>query len=182
MPHQSDAQVIGDHGERWFETQLPPRWLPQRPTYDVGVDRVVVICEDSDLNGREFRVQVKASRQLNIKNGSVVLTGIKRSTIDYWFMSPLPTLVVAYDTTQHRGYYCWHADLYPQLKDLERAAEQHEQQATQITFSEGNVLDVSAWDKIALTVAHQLEASADAVLTTPILPGFKLSLNRLFER
>ncbi len=34
----------------------------------------------------------------------------------------------------------------------------------------------------ALTVAHQLEASADAVLTTPILPGFKLSLNRLFER
>ena len=34
----------------------------------------------------------------------------------------------------------------------------------------------------ALTVAHQLEASADAVLTTPILPGFELSLNRLFER
>ena len=34
----------------------------------------------------------------------------------------------------------------------------------------------------ALNVAHQLEASADAVLTTPILPGFELSLNRLFER
>ena len=32
----------------------------------------------------------------------------------------------------------------------------------------------------ALTVAHQLEASADAALTTPILPGFELSLGRLF--
>ena len=32
----------------------------------------------------------------------------------------------------------------------------------------------------ALTMAHQLEASADAVLTTPILPGFELSLGRLF--
>jgi len=95
--------------------------LLQKPTKDVGVDGVVVICERGNLNGKEFRVQVKASEKLKIKDSKVILdkSRVKSSTINYWFVSPLPTMIVAYDYTANRGYYCWHSELYEQVSKLE---------------------------------------------------------------
>ena len=121
MPFQSRAQIIGDLGELWFQSQLPEGWLLQKPTKDVGIDGVVVICERGKLNGKEFRVQVKASENLKIKDSKVILdkSKVKRSTINYWFISPLPTMIVAYDCTTKRGYYCWHNELYEQVSKLE---------------------------------------------------------------
>jgi len=145
MPYQSEAQVIGDEGERWFDGQLPPRWLPQKPDRDIGVDRVVVICEEGDLNGQEFRVQVKASRHFKITDKHILLSGIKHSTIDYWFVSPLPTLVVAYDTTSRRGYYCWHNEVYSQVAHIQGTDPQ---QTTTIAIPEDNILDAKAWEMI----------------------------------
>lgn len=125
MPQQSEAQILGDAGELWFQTQLPPGWIPQPPKRDVGVDFVVVICEAGPLNGHEFRVQVKTSKQFNAANNAVVITGVKRSTIDYWFTSPVPTMVVAYDHGQRRGYYRWHSDLFHELSKLQSDTRTH---------------------------------------------------------
>lgn len=120
MPFQSKAQIIGDAGENWFQSQLPEAWLLQKPTKDVGVDGVVVICERGVLNGKEFRVQIKASENLTIKNSKVILdkSRVKVSTINYWFISPLPTMIVAFDCSSKRGYYCWHIDVYEQVSNL----------------------------------------------------------------
>lgn len=145
MPFQSDAQVTGDRGELWFETQLPERWLAQRPTHDVGIDRLVVVCEEGEINGHEFRVQIKASTEFPTQNEYILLKGIKRSTIDYWFMSPLLTMIVAYDTTQNCGYYAWHRDLYEQVKHLEQDTEQ---KTTQIKLTRSNRLIGISWDSI----------------------------------
>jgi len=145
MPFQSKAQVIGDEGERWFDNQLPPRWLPQKPDRDVGVDRIVVICEEGDLNSREFRVQVKSSRHLKISNGGVYLSGIKHSTIHYWFISPVPTLIVAYDATSKKGYFCWHNDIYSQVA-LTQGSKPRQRKT--IVIPENNILDSNSWKTI----------------------------------
>lgn len=112
MPYQSEAQIVGDQGENWFISQLPPGWILQPPKRDVGVDGVVVICDKTDLNGREFRVQIKASKTPTIRNSMVIIPGVKRSTVEYWFLSPLPTLLVAYDATQNHGFFCYLIALY----------------------------------------------------------------------
>jgi len=116
MPLQSESQLTGYEGERWFRSALPRGWIPQRPETDVGIDFLVVISEDGDLDKREFHVQVKSSRSMRIQNGSVILRHIKRSTLDYWFLSPLPTLIVAYDEQANRGYFRWHSELVNEIQ------------------------------------------------------------------
>ena len=143
MPRQSDSQDIGDQGELWFQTQLPRRWVPQKPTRDVGVDFLVVVCDDSVLNGREFRVQVKSSAQLPVTGGAVTIRGIKRSTLWYWFLSPVPLLLVAYDTSVRRGYYGWHHDVFDPARDL--APDSSEQI---VAAMPAQLLDENAWTSI----------------------------------
>jgi len=107
MPRQNKSQEIGRMGERWFVSQLPPNWIFQPPLDDVGVDGVVVICEAGSLNGAEFRVQIKSSAKWIIRNNSIVLTGLKRSTIQYWVTGFTPTLIIAYETSSNRGFCAW---------------------------------------------------------------------------
>lgn len=145
MPYQSEAQIIGDEGENWFVSQLPQGWLLQPPKRDVGVDGVVVICERTDLNGREFRIQVKASKNPTIRDSMIVISNIKRSTIDYWFLSPLPTLIVAYDATSKQGYFRWHADLYDEIRE---SLANHNIEELSIRVPTSNSIDEGGWQTI----------------------------------
>lgn len=145
MPYQSEAQITGDQGENWFATQLPPGWVLQPPKRDVGVDGVIVICDKTDLNGREFRVQIKASKTPTIRNEMFIISGVKRSTVEYWFLSPLPTLLVAYDATQNNGFFRWHSDLYD---DVREALDQQEAKSISVSVPTGNRLNQEGWETI----------------------------------
>lgn len=145
MPYQSEAQITGDKGENWFATQLPPGWILQPPKRDVGVDGVVVICDKTDLNGREFRIQIKASNAPTINNSMIIIPGVKRSTIEYWFLSPLPTLLVAYDATQNLGFFRWHSDLYHEVRDV---LDRQETQSVSVFIPISNRLDQEGWTAI----------------------------------
>ena len=106
MPKQSRSQTIGREGEKWFEAQLPTSWIPQRPTEDVGVDALVVICENSSLNGLEFRVQIKSSMNWRIRNDSIRLKFPRRSLLDI-IKGFTPALLVTYEASSKRGYCFW---------------------------------------------------------------------------
>jgi len=150
MPLQSEAQLTGYEGERWFRSQLPRGWIPQKPETDVGIDYLVVISENGDLDKRQFQVQVKASKSFTRHNGQIQLRPIKKSTIDYWFLSPLPTLIVAYDEKENRGYFKWHSELYRDF--VANSMTNHE--TVSVSVSEKSVLDVVGWD----TIRHDLHA------------------------
>lgn len=145
MPYQSEAQITGDQGENWFVSQLPPGWILQPPKRDVGVDGVIVICDETDLNGREFRVQIKASKTPTIRNSMVIIPGVKRSTVEYWFLSPLPTLLVAYDATQNHGFFRWHSDLYDEVRE---ALDRQETKSISVSVPTSNRLDQEGWETI----------------------------------
>lgn len=183
MPNQSEAQILGDAGELWFMAQLPAGWVPQRPTRDVGVDFVVVICEAGSLNGHEFRVQVKTSKQFKKKSNGVTISGVKRSTLDYWFVSPVPTMVVAYDHDQHRGYYRWHSEFYEDLSQLQADAKT---KTVSLNIPTQNVLGESAWEDVrqALLWHHRnlrsaLRVARDAESILPTIYGLAAAVRQL---
>lgn len=183
MPQQSEPQILGDAGELWFQTQLPPGWIAQPPRRDVGVDFLVVICEAGPLNGHEFRVQVKTSRQFQVADNSVVIPGVKRSTIDYWFISSVPTMVVAYDHGQRCGYYRWHSDLFD---DVRRLQSDTSIQTVSLRIPTQNALVSSAWNDIrqALLWHHRnlrtaLHEARDAKSVLPTIHRLAAAVRQL---
>lgn len=118
MPHQTISNEIGRQGERWFLAQLPDNWVLQRPTEDVGVDGNIVICEEGELNGFEFRVQVKSTENFHLQDDLIVLSGVNRSSFIYWLTGPIPTLIVAYESSSKNGYAYWVNKLPRQNADL----------------------------------------------------------------
>lgn len=183
MPKQSEAQILGDAGELWFQTQLPPGWMFQRPTRDVGVDGVVVICEAGPLNGREFRVQIKTSKHFRVRGDAVVIRGVKRSTIDYWFVSPLPTMIVAYDVRLQRGYYRWHSDLFGELARLQSDTARR---SVSFTIPIQNVLVLEAWNDIRESLLWHdrnlrmaLHDARDSRLVSPTLHSLAAAARQL---
>ncbi|WP_411133431.1 DUF4365 domain-containing protein [Streptomyces sp. C10] len=163
--------------------QLPPGWVPQRPTRDVGVDFVVVICEAGPLNGHEFRVQVKTSKQFRTKGDSLVIAGVKRSTIDYWFVSPVPTMVVAYDHGRGRGYYRWHNEFY---EELSRIQSETKPRTISLNIPTRSPLVESAWEDVrqALLWHHRnlrasLRAARDAESLLPTIRELAAAVRQL---
>lgn len=107
MPRQVKAQSVGRQGERWFTALLPSTWILQPPLDDVGVDGVVVICEDGPLNGLEFRVQIKSSDKWTIRDESILVRNVNRDSALYWITGFTPTLLVLYEVSTGRGAFAW---------------------------------------------------------------------------
>ena len=105
------GQIRGDAGERWFAAQLPKGWLLQKPTTDVGIDGLVVVCEPGILNGLEFRIQIKTSKNFVKHNDHIVVPNLNIETVRYWFANPTPLLLVAVDEESEIAYFGWHDDL-----------------------------------------------------------------------
>ncbi len=107
MPRQTISNEIGRKGERWFAAQLPDNWIFQRPTEDVGIDGNVVICENNDLNGIEFKVQIKSSASFYPSHHYIILNGINRSAFHFWLAGFIPTLLIVYHAGDNCGYFYW---------------------------------------------------------------------------
>ena len=107
MPTQTTSQTIGRKGERWLQQALPPTWIFQPPLDDVGVDGVVVICEQGETNGLEFRVQIKSAENWHIRDASVVHSGFSRENLRYLLTGFTPTLLVLYEASSDRGIGAW---------------------------------------------------------------------------
>lgn len=110
--NQSRAQELGRKGERWFQSQLPKNWIYQRPSEDIGVDGVVVITEKGDLNGAEFKVQVKASKMFKRRGETLIVRNIKLGTLEYWIEDLSPVLLALFEEESKGGFFCWVLDLF----------------------------------------------------------------------
>jgi hypothetical protein len=150
---------IGDQGEIWFAGQLPFGWVWQPPRRDLGKDGLIVIRDNSDLHNLEFSVQVKTSERPVILEGSVVKSGVSRSSVMYWFASPLPTLVVAVDIVERSAWYAWHLDLFEPSADLFRS----DQKTVTIRIPERNRLNETGWADIRRDLKQHFGSLLDAL-------------------
>jgi len=164
MINQSKAQALGNKGEQWFPAQLPKYWYFQRPTYDLGVDGVVVIAEQNEFNGIEFRVQIKSSQEWKMKGGSIVLSGIKISAARYWAAGASPTLLVFYDDGKQCGFCSWALDALPPLPDLLR------RKTKTITVRANSPLQINkaCWATIRASLASRFNGFSEALHSASI--------------
>jgi hypothetical protein len=173
MIKQSPAQALGNRGEQWFPAQLPKYWYFQRPSYDLGVDGVVVIAEQNQFNGIEFRVQIKSSREWSRQDDAIVLRGIKRTTARYWAAGASPTLLVFYDDSANSGFCAWALDALPPVPELLLGT------STTITVRANSPVSVDehCWDTIRTALASRLgrfsQALHSASLANIVLPQIR---------
>jgi hypothetical protein len=176
-PRSSGASLnadIGDEGELWFAAQLPRGWVWQPPRRDLGKDGLIVVRDSSDLHNLEFAVQVKSSVQPTVRDGHIIKAGVSRSSVLYWFASPLPTLVVAVDVTQRLGWFAWHLDLFRSPADVfDTKAE-----TLTIRIPERNQLNDAGWSLIRRYLKEHFSslqaALTDARLTTRLIAGLNV--------
>ncbi len=150
---------IGDQGELWFAAQLPFGWVWQPPRRDLGKDGLIVVADNSEIHNIEFSVQIKTTTDIVINNGMVQKTGISRSSIIYWFASPLPTLIVVVDTNNKRAWYAWHLDIFENPDDVFKS----EQETFSIHIPKERLLDERGWDDIRLRLKKHFRSLIDAI-------------------
>lgn len=177
MPRVAGAQVLGDRAELWFRSQLPDKWLFQQPTRDVGVDGVVVVCEEGELNGLEFRVQVKSSKLFRRRGKHLILRNVKRSTVRYWFSSPIPTLLVLYEHSEDRGYYSWHSDLFDVGPDLRTTAPAR----ITLRVPASRPLHPPCWDDVRRDLYRFYESLASSLATARAADAVMPAVHALIE-
>jgi hypothetical protein len=150
---------VGDQGELWFAAQLPLGWVWQPPRRDFGKDGLIVIRDNSELHNLEFAVQVKTSERPVISDGWVVKSGLSRSSVMYWFASPLPTLVVAVDIVGRRAWFAWHLDLFESPTEVFHST----QNTVTIRLLERNALNDAGWDTIRQRLREHFSSLVDAL-------------------
>ncbi|MHB1592009.1 MAG: DUF4365 domain-containing protein [Sulfuricella sp.] len=161
-----DQSHLGDQGELWFAAALPQGWVWQPPRRDFGKDGLIVIRDGTELHNLEFSVQIKTSARPRIHDGSIVLSGISRSSIRYWFASPLPTLVVAVDIASHTGWYAWHLDLFDSPNELFGV----DTKTMTIRIPQANKLNDAGWQSVRTDLYRHFRAIQRALSTDAVAP------------
>lgn len=166
---------IGDKGEAWFFYALPDGWIWQPPRLDVGKDGLIVIRDRSELHNLEFSVQVKTSRKPTVQDGHIVIRGVSRSSVQYWFASPLPTLVVAVDLSSRTARYGWHLELFDSPKQVFEASTP----TLSIRIPEANLLDGSGWKAIRRYLLQHFRALQRALTVDAVAPHVMATLHKV---
>ncbi len=143
MPQQTEAQILGREGERWFQKQLPPEWVLNVPTADFGIDGTIAIGDRTSITPFEFGIQVKTSRRWTRRKGHVIGPSVPSVTLRYWAARLLPTLLVLYEQGTGLGYYAWVQQLLARVQDVDGG-----KRTTSLKVPESQLVDGGCWQQI----------------------------------
>jgi Domain of unknown function (DUF4365) len=104
MRRQSESQIIGRAGERWFSSILPSAWSIQRPIDDFGSDGIISIGNKTSMTNLEFGVQIKSKKSAEWNDNKSRIS-ITRDMARYFSGKFYPTLFVLYDQRHNSGYF-----------------------------------------------------------------------------
>jgi hypothetical protein len=170
-----DRAHVGDKGELWFASSLPPGWVWQPPRRDFGKDGLIVIRDRSKLHNIEFSVQIKATTRPIFHREDVIIAGVSRSSVRYWFASPLPTLVVLVDLSEGRAWYAWHLDLFQSPKELYESKKR----TVTIKIPKKNTLDDLGWTFIRADLFRHFRGIQRALRNDYEFPRWLASVNNV---
>ena len=167
--------AIGDRGEVWLASQLPLGWVWQPPRLDLGKDGLIVIRDNSDLHNIEFAIQVKSSQKIAFSKEQIVVRGVSRSSVRYWFASPLPTLVVVVDISNQMAWYAWHLDLF----DSPTALFNGKSKEIAVHIPKSNLLNKEAWELIRDNLRKHFYELQEALTTKTMAIRVVASINMI---
>ena len=176
-PSHIDQSHLGDQGEMWFAAALPQGWIWQPPRRDFGKDGLIVIRDGTELHNLEFSVQIKTSARPRLRGEFVVLDGISRSSIRYWFASPLPTLVVAVNIDNRAGWYAWHLDLFNSPREVFGV----DTKTVTIRIPQKNQLNDIGWQSIRTDLRRHFRALQRALSTDAVAPQLLATVHNISQ-
>jgi hypothetical protein len=175
MRKQTESQVLGREGERWFQSILPSQWIYQCPSEDFGIDGIVAIGDDNAVTPYEFGVQIKTSTNWSTKDGHIAVP-VKLDTVRYWVARIVPTLLALYDPTGKIGYYAW----IPQLVSRSDLADDSRSTLT-LRVSVSSVLDESSWPPIRQKALQYYDRLASAFIKRSVLASVLRTVHSLAQ-
>lgn len=175
MPKQTESQVLGREGERWFQSVLPPQWIFQRPSEDFGIDGTVAIGDDHSVTPYEFDVQIKTSASWPAKDGHIAVS-VRVDTVRYWVARIVPTLLVLHDATGKTGYYAW----IPQLVSRSDLDDDSRSTLT-LRVSASSVLGPSSWLPIRQKALEYYDRLASAFIKRSVLASVLRAVHSLAQ-
>lgn len=167
-----DRSHLGDRGELWFAASLPCGWVWQPPRRDFGKDGLIVIQDQTNLHNLEFSVQIKTTESPRVRGGYLILSGVSRSSIKYWFASPIPTLIVAIDFNSLSAWYAWHLDLFKSPMEVFGA----ESKTMTLRIPCANKLDDAGWVAVRKDIYDHFKSLERALSSDAVVPHLERTI------
>jgi len=108
LPKRSLQHISETNSYRIFEDSLPEHWIVREVTgRDYGIDCYVELLSNNHrLTGDLVSFQIKSKKNIKWnKNGTFKLTGIKESTVNYWYKFSVPVFICLVDTIAKKSYF-----------------------------------------------------------------------------
>jgi len=105
LPENHRNHVLESNSERHFFTQIPSEWHVEKPSKDYGIDLKCEIANKS-VYGLNFSIQLK-SKETDINTDYVIITKLKRRTINLWLNRLEPIMLCVYITDEDETYWSW---------------------------------------------------------------------------
>ena len=109
-PQRPQQHIKETESLKIVESALPSEWILRRVTeMDYGIDVYLELtggAKGQDLRGDLCFLQVKSTQKISWGEDKLArLSGIKKSTVNYWRNSPLPVFLLWVDLTERQVYF-----------------------------------------------------------------------------
>ena len=108
LPKRIDKHVTESKSYKIFSNVLSDDWIIRDVTErDYGVDCYVEICESGFVTGRLLSIQLKGSKNIEIREDGkyATLYNINPSTFNYWNNLPMPVILAYIDINLEKIYF-----------------------------------------------------------------------------
>lgn len=106
LPINHRNHQIERMSEIYFDSIFPTNWIKNRFHPDYGTDLNCEIVNNNGVTGLNFTVQLKG-KETDGNKTEVVISNLKRSTINRWFNRLEPTMVIVYLVDEREAYWIW---------------------------------------------------------------------------
>lgn len=107
-PDRHRKHVMETTSMKILNNKIPDRWVLRGATErDYGIDLYLeIVGADNKITGELMALQVKSKESIVFgSDGKYTLSGIKKSTLNYWKGLPVPVFVVVVDLTGDKAYW-----------------------------------------------------------------------------
>ena len=136
-PNRPESLTLEELSRRYFQSQLPEDWLPEKPSSDYGIDVRVDIFKNHSTTGLELLVQLKSSQKSSQKEYENV--SLKVSTYNYLHDKLQVSILVKFIQVENEAYWLL-------IKDIPSPNQDNE--SFTVNIPKTNKLSEIKWEEI----------------------------------
>lgn len=139
LPIRPRTHVLERESINNLHENIPNEWVIQQMTNDYGVDYLVEIVQDQEVNGNFFSVQLKAT-DTTFENQNNVTFRMNTSTIRYLMNRVELVMLILYVSNEDQAYWIWLRDIAGNVN--------YENRTYTVRIPKQNRLTNINWDRI----------------------------------